>query len=499
MKKLLCVILCLLLVGCGSGEILPPASTVIAGQTETSATRQPVTQPSVTVLPALPTGTELPAEPSEETAPPTMPADTVAPDTNPTVPSTAPTAPPQTTPPSTPVQTVPTTPPTVPTTPVQTREESIKAIWLTQFDLEDVYKKGETQREKKEFTKLAETIMENIASMGFNTVFLQLRPNADSMYPSEVYPMSKYVVGQYGGSAAYDPVAILVTLAREKGLSVHGWINPYRAMKEQELSLAGEDHTLGQWAADPDKLGDYLVLYKGTWYLNPAYPEVRQLIAAGSAEAMTRYGLDGLHIDDYFYPTTDEAFDRSAYEKLGGGRSLAAFRRENVSALVSLLYETAHAAGGVFSVSPAGNIGTVYESHYADVYTWCSEEGYLDYICPQVYFGLEHQTYDFVSVCRTFSEIIKTDSVKLLVGMTFGKALSGEDPYAGSGKNEWKTHSDVLKRSLETTRALPNCRGVAVFCYQYLYDPVTGKTVEQTRLERENFLPVLQTIRWEMD
>lgn len=398
----------------------------------------------------------------------------------------------------------PTQPTTQPTTlptqtetpPVQTREESIKAMWLTQFDLSDVYFDGEHQRSREDFTQKATQIMRNIASMGFNTVFLQIRPNADSMYPSEVYPMSKYVVGQYAGQAQYDSVEILVALARLHGLSVHAWINPMRAMKESELALAGENYLIGQWAGDEDKQGDYLVLYKDTWYLNPAYPQVRRLIAEGAKEAMERYDFDGLHIDDYFYPTTDAAFDRQAYETLGGGRALDDFRRQNLNALVSLLYDTAHAAGGVFSVSPAGNIHTVYEKHYADVYTWCSQEGYLDYICPQVYFGMEHENYDFVSVCRTFSEIIHVDSVKLLVGMTFGKALSQEDPYAGSGKDEWKQNQDVLKRSLEATQGLPHCRGVAVFCYQYFYDPLTGAEIPGTKQERENFLPIFGQMDW---
>lgn len=448
MKQYLYIFLCLLLVGCVFTPELPtavPQTTHPAGETTWAP---PITSP----------------EPStQDITDPTTGASTV----------------PQ-------------------TTPVQTQDD-IKAIWLTQFDLEEVYQVAGSQRKPEEFTEFAEKILENVVNMGFNTVFLQLRPNADSMYPSQIYPMSKYVVGRYGAEAAYDPVEILVTLARQKGLSVHGWINPFRAMKEQDLNLAGKAYLIGQWAADPDKLGDFLVLHQGTWYLNPAYPQVRQLIADGAAEAMERYDLDGLHIDDYFYPTTDPAFDRKAYGQLGVGKSLEDFRRENISALVSLLYDTAHAAGGVFSVSPAGNIGTVYEKHYADVYTWCSQEGYLDYICPQVYFGLEHQNYDFVSVCRTFSDIIKTDSVKLLVGMTFGKAMTGEDPYAGTGKDEWKQHTDILRRSLETTRALPHCRGVAVFCYQYLYDPLTGSAIAQTQHERENFLPLLQTIRWERD
>ena len=394
------------------------------------------------------------------------------------------------------VPTITTAPPGATEPTVHTPPANIKAMWLTQFDMAQVYRDGDQQRQQEDFFQKADKILENVKAMGFNTVFLQLRPYADSMYPSAFYPMSSWVTGELGRPAAYDPVALVVQLARQKGLSIHGWINPMRGMTVQELTLVSQDYPLGQWATQPDKLGTYLVEVDGRWYLNPAYPEVRQLIADGAREAMERYDLDGLHIDDYFYPTTAASFDRQAYEQLGFGRDLADFRRQNLNVLVSQLYRVAQDAGGVFGVSPAGNIQTVYEKHYADVYAWCSQPGYVDYLCPQVYFGMEHENYDFVRVCQTFSGIIRQDSVKLVVGMTFGKALSGEDPYAGSGKNEWKAHKDILMRCLQSTAALPHCRGVAVFCYQYFYDPVTGQPVEATRQERENFLPVFQNIDW---
>ena len=373
------------------------------------------------------------------------------------------------------------------------RTGTVKAIWLTQFDMSSVYRQDGYQREQGDFTQKARVIFQNIRNMGFNTVFLQIRPNADSMYPSEVYPMSGYVTGSYGRQPEYDPVEILVTLARQEGLSVHAWINPMRAMKKEALTQVKTDTALGRLILQQPEA---LVLHGDTWYLDPGWPQVRKLIADGAREAMTRYAFDGLHIDDYFYPTTAKTFDLPSYEALGGGRDQDDFRRQNLNALVRELYETVHAAGGVFGVSPAGNIHTVYNEHYADVYTWCSQEGYLDYICPQVYFGMEHESFDFASVSKTFDRIIHTESVELLIGMTFGKALSQEDPYAGSGKNEWAENRDVLARSLCSTAELSHFKGVSVFCYSYLYDPVTGQRVEETRQEQENFLPVLQQMDW---
>ncbi len=452
----------------------------------------PTTQPTTGTVP-LPTTvpTTIPT-----TIPTTVPTTTptTTPSTLPTVPTTAPTVP----------STAPTEPVTQPTEPVASALQyvDIKAMWLSQFDLWEVYRDGDQQREVGDFTARMAHILDKIQAMGFNTVFYQIRPNADSMYPSEHFPMSAYVAGQPGGYTAYDPVEIIVKLAHARGLSIHAWINPMRGLAEAELQHISSRYLLRQWYDDPQLRGTYLVLHQGRWYLNPAYGPVRELIAAGAREALTAYDFDGLHMDDYFYPTTQEAFDAPAYADYlasGGTGSLADFRRDSLSLLVEALHALTGAskAGRLFGISPAGNVDTVYNSQYADIYRWCAQPGYLDYICPQVYFGLEHGSHDFVKVCGQYRDMITCGEVDLLIGMTFGKALSQQDPWAGAGKNEWAEHQDVLARCLETTRKLPHCRGISVFCYQYFYDPVTGEAVQETAAERANFLPILKDITWQ--
>lgn len=376
----------------------------------------------------------------------------------------------------------------------------VKAMWLSQYDLSGIYQSGGVQRSQADFTEKMGRVLDDLVELGFNTVFLQVRPNGDSMYPSEYYPMSKYVVGQYGVSAAYDPVEIVVRLAKDRGLAIHAWINPMRCMTDGELKAVPDKYPIRQWYNDPNCRGTRIVQSGNYWYLNPAYPEVRDLIVAAAAEVLSRYEFDGLHMDDYFYPTTDEGFDSAAYQAYvsGGGKlSLADFRRDALNRLVSELYCTAKSCGNrMFGISPAGNINTVYENQYADVYTWCAESGYIDYICPQVYFGLEHQNFDFKKVCGTWQSIIKSGDVALLIGMTFGKAQSGVDNYAGSGKNEWKEHKDILMRCLQHTATLEKCTGVAVFCYQYYCDPVSGIAVSETAEEWKNFVPALKNITW---
>ncbi len=378
--------------------------------------------------------------------------------------------------------------------------EDIKAIWLSQFDLNSVYCSGSSQSSETNYRKMLDKILDNVKANGFNTVIVQVRPNADSMYPSEYYPMSKYVVGSYGKTAKYDPFAIMIEEAHERQLSVQAWINPMRAMTTSEIASVSNDYLIKQWYKDKETKGKYVVANGSNYYLNPAYEEVRALIINGAREILLKYDVDGLHMDDYFYPTTETSFDSAAYKEYkanGGKKSQENFRKEMLNLLVSGLWHATKAINPdmIFGISPAGNINNVRRDG-ADVDTWCATEGYIDYICPQVYFGLEHASYDFVSVCKTWSDLIKIDSVKLVIGMTLGKAKSGVDNYAGSGKNEWAEHKDILKRCLEHTESLDKCIGVAYFCYQYFYSPTSGAEVKETKTERDNFIPVLKEISW---
>ena len=384
----------------------------------------------------------------------------------------------------------------------ETIDSDWKAIWLSQFDLQSIYTSGSAQRAEADFSKRMETVLDNVAGDGYNTVVLQLRPYADSMYPSEVYPPSRYSMGSYAGEFTYDPIAIVVELCAERGLSVHGWINPMRGMTEDEIKQVDDKYLIKQWYNDSTKKGDYIVFVNKNWYLNIAHPEVRQLICAGAAEILEKYEMDGIHMDDYFYPTTDASFDSkayNAYKKEGGKLSLAEWRKDCLSTLVAELYATVktHDLRALFGISPAGNINTVRDSHYADVDKWCGNPGYIDYICPQVYFGFEHASWDFVKTCKIWQDIIKTDYVSLIVGMSFGKAVAGVDNYAGAaGKDEWTRHKDIMLRSLQHTETLEKCVGVTVFSYQHLWDRSTGAVVPASKLEHEAFAAYLKEVTW---
>ena len=371
---------------------------------------------------------------------------------------------------------------------------NFKAIWLSQYDLMDVFLKGDTQRNAAEFSEYATNIFQNIAESGFNTVILQVRPNGDSFYPSGIYPSSHYVTGAYGQSLAYDPLEILVDKAHRAGLSIHAWINPLRLMSEESLQKIDTNYQIRRWYEDPIANGTRIVKVNSLLYLNPAYPEVRDLILAGAQEILESYHVDGLHLDDYFYPTTDSGFDAAAYAADTRGLSLAEFRRSCLNELIADLYTLTKAVDPaiLFTISPAGNLTKVYESDYADIYTWCGESGYVDAIIPQIYFGLEHETHPFDATLLKWLAIPRCDSVQLFCGVTLEKAKTGTDPYAGSGENEWRESQDVLSRCFDFILAQPECKGFVAFSYQYLFHPLTGNPIKETKTELDALLPKLK-------
>jgi len=379
----------------------------------------------------------------------------------------------------------------------------VKGMWLSQFDLNSVFVSNSSQRSEASYRSLMTTILDNCKNIGINTLYVQVRPNGDSMYPSEYYTASKYVVGSYGKTHSYDPFAIIIEMAHARNMSVQAWINPLRLMSSTDIANVSTSFKVGEWYQNSAYNGKYVVQYSSYYYLNPAYEEVRQLIIDGAKEICTLYNIDGVHMDDYFYPTTASSFDSAAYNAYTGSLSLANWRRDNLNKLVSGIYSAVKSVDKdiLFGISPAGNMSTVYNSQYADVYTWCSTSGYIDYICPQVYFGMLHATQSFSSCSTGWSNIVTTSSVTLYAGITLGKALDGYngtiDTYAGSteAQYEWVNNRDVIKSSLEYVRdSLPKCTGVVFFCYQYFYSPTAGTAIAATAEERANMQPILDAL-----
>lgn len=220
-----------------------------------------------------------------------------------------------------------------------------KSMWFAFMDYSSIL----LDKSESEFKQSIEQRFENAKTLGINTVYVHVRSHGDSYYKSSIFPKGKYY------NSDFDPLQVMVDVAHAKGLSIHAWINPMRCMDTQLMESQSDDYILKKWSLEYN--GTYITEYDGYWYLNPYYDEVRKLICDGITEIVNNYNVDGVNIDDYFYPTTDETFDRPCFAD-SNQSDLLQFRRDNVSKMVKDMYNTIKSINSTveFGISPQGNI-----------------------------------------------------------------------------------------------------------------------------------------------
>lgn len=343
-----------------------------------------------------------------------------------------------------------------------------KAVWVSYLEFDRIMRNAD----ETEFTNALNACFDNIAALGCNTVYFQVRVYGDAYYNSSLFPKGDRLTGDY------DPLEIAVKSAHDRGLSIHAWINPMRLMTDSQMKSYPESYKIGEWYNDPAVNGKYIVNSSGRWYLNPAYAETVSLICDGIREIVTSYNVDGIQIDDYFYPTTDPSFDSAAYAASGTSLSLADWRRDNVTKMVQKMYETVHSANpkALFGISPQGNTDNNFNDLYADIYTWCSTSGCCDYICPQIYFGFDNSAQPYAETVDKWDKLVTSPDVKLVIGLAAYKSGT-EDKYAGSGSSEWINSTDILARQRDLTDIYN--AGYAFFRYDSLFlpDPAVAASV----------------------
>lgn len=340
-------------------------------------------------------------------------------------------------------------------------EDKMRGVWISQYDITDIWCSEEGQTPAAEFASRIDGICKELKEKGYTAVFLQIRPFGDSFYPSEYYPPSKYAVGTYGNSFEYDPLSLFVSAAHTHGLELHGWINPFRLMEEEDMALISDTSVIKQYA---DQGG--LSLYNGRYYFRPSDENARKIILDGIKEILDNYDVDGIHFDDYFYPTKDPSFDSEDFAS-SGEKDLFTWRRSKVDSFVKAVYDLVKttAPDCVFGIAPSGNMDYTYNTCCTDIYKWCSEEGYLDYIMPQIYFGYNHSDAPFFPMVTEWQKIVKIPSVKLYIGLAAYKQGT-EDLNAGEAKDEWITDTGMLFRQAEDSLLFTD--GYAMFSYSYI-------------------------------
>lgn len=310
-----------------------------------------------------------------------------------------------------------------------------------------------------------------------NAVILQVRPTADAFWPGAKEPWSRYLTGTQGGDPGYDPLQFAVTEAHRRGLQLHAWFNPYRISMNTNL---GELHLKHPARENPD----WVVPYGGKLYYNPGIPEARKFSIDAIMDAVTRYDIDGVHFDDYFYPypVANETFnDAAQYAQYGAGRSLADWRRSNIDALITELGAAIKEAKPwvAFGVSPfaiwrnastdpegsdtAGGVQT-YDDLYADTRRWVREE-WIDYVVPQVYWSRGFTVADYEKVTSWWAEQVRGTTTNLYIGQATYKVALNADP-------NW-AKPEELSSHLDFNTRFPEVKGNIYF---------SGKDVRADRL-----------------
>jgi len=289
-------------------------------------------------------------------------------------------------------------------------EREMRGVWIATVNNIDWPSRRDLTVEQQQTELVA--LFDRVKTLGFNTIVFQVRPAADALYASDLEPWSEYLTGEMGRAPEpfWDPLAFAVRQAHERGLELHAWFNPYRARHPSSTSAIPESHIS---RTRPDLVRTY---GKHLW-LDPGEPEVRALTKNVILDVVRRYDVDGIHLDDYFYPYPEndssgeeisfpDAVSFSRYQTTGGTLDRNDWRRENVNLLVRELYTEVkgtkpHVKVGIspFGIWRPGHPESVrgfdaYEKLYADSRLWL-REGWLDYFAPQLYWSIDSREQSF--------------------------------------------------------------------------------------------------------
>lgn len=302
---------------------------------------------------------------------------------------------------------------------VQASEMDIRAVWISYLDYANL-----KDNSQDEFINNVNSMFDNVLNRNLNTVIVQVRAFSDAIYPSDYYGWCSYITSN-GSGPGYDPLAIMIESAHARGLRIEAWINPYR------ISLSES--------------------------YDPGDPAVKELVLAGVDEVVRNYAVDGIHFDDYFYRNGDPTpIDE---------------KQQNVNELIRNVYSRIKSLNSnvKFGISPAGNIDNCRGAG-ADVDTWLSESGYIDYIMPQLYwtdqYGNDGNITMFSDRLWQWKSLIHND-VSLMVGLALYKVEGKPDNDPG-----WSWSNSNLSEQVGKASSA-GAVGYSLFRYDFLNYPST--------------------------
>lgn len=338
-----------------------------------------------------------------------------------------------------------------------------RAIFVSYADLERYIDLNKVDYSKKNI----DTIIDNIVSNNFNMIILHVRAFSDAIYESSIYPVSMVIADSENDSLTFDVLEYFINKAHDNNIEIHAWINPYRIRSNTNVDTITNKNPAYKYLGTNHV---QIIENKGIYY-NPASSVVLDLILNGIEEIIDNYDIDGIHFDDYFYPSDTIDLDNyKDYVNKGGELSLSEYRLNNISNLLKGVYELVKSKDGniVFGISPEGNLENNYNNNYLDVKKILSNYGYIDYVMPQIYYGFDNGAKPFLEVLNSWNDLIKID-IPIIPALALYK--SGKyDSYAKDGAFEWQNNSDIISRQIIESRKVSKYGGFSIFSYKYLFD-----------------------------
>ena len=318
---------------------------------------------------------------------------------------------------------------------------------------------GNSLRQQQEMLFL----LDSLQSLGVNAIIFQVRPTADALYYSELEPVSRWLTGKtgrWGVQMPYDPLAFVLREAHARDMEVHVWINPYR--------LTLKDYPLPEATAHILKACAFQ--YNNQWYLDPGKEDTQAWICMVVSDIVSRYDIDAIHMDDYFYPYPVKGHsipDRATYEANPRGFSnINDWRRDNVNTIIRELHTVIHSLKPEvqFGISPFGvyrndsTLGiqagmTNYDDLYADIVLWM-KEGWIDYIVPQLYWEIGRKGVDYATLARWWAD--NSHGCRLYIGIAPYRLLN--QPTAKQKTSAWATGNEIM-RQLRFNDSIPEIQG----------------------------------------
>ena len=344
----------------------------------------------------------------------------------------------------------------------QSRKE-FRAVWIATVDNIDWPTKGNfnSDSQKAEFIRLLDMHQRN----GMNAVIAQIRPATDAFYPSPYEPWSEWLTGKQGSppNPYYDPLQFMIEETHKRGMEFHAWCNPYRAVFNIDKSSISATHIT---RLHPE----WFLNYGDKKYFDPGNKEGQQFVVNVIRDVVSRYAVDAIHFDDYFYPyriAGKEFPDAESYSKYNNGLTKDDWRRSNVDSIIVFLSRAIKEENKFcqFGISPFGiwrNLEkdpegsatqagqTNYDDLYADILLWL-KEGWIDYVAPQIYFEIGHPRAAYEILLDWWSK------------HSYGKhCYVGLGIYKAGINAAWKDKTQ-LPRQIEALRNTPNIQGMIFF------------------------------------